>query len=85
MASHQRKRNLDKSTRGALSVLEWALQEFGQTDIRADEFTTNDFADKTGKSRNVACYELKKLERDGKLVSRVGKQNGSATRFYRKP
>lgn len=91
MASDQRTRGLDKSTRATLSALDYALE---QTDIasarRGDEFTSQEyFAGLLAKGEQIgqsgALYRLNGLVTSGKLKKRKIMINGATTNLYSKP
>ena len=91
MASDQRTRGLDKSTRATLSALDFALE---QTDIasarRGDEFTSQEyFAGLLAKGEQIgqsgALYRLNGLVTSGKLKKRKIMIDGSSTNLYSKP
>ena len=84
MASNQRTRNLDKSTRGAMSGIEWALTELVPQPIQHDEFTIQQFIARSGMNRNSAATTLAKKEKSGDLASRIGCVDGKSVRIYRK-
>ena len=89
MASQQGKRNLDQSTRSALSSLEWALQQSIELPRRDDEFTVLEYLEslqKTGMEikRRQASARLQEMVASKKLLKRVINVNGSQTSLYRK-
>jgi len=87
MASYKGKRNLDQSTRHTLTALEKALEMATASPLRDDEFTAEQYIEK---SKNLGKYktydssrgELKKLVKLGELKSRKIKLNGKQCNAY---
>ena len=87
MASYKRKRNLDQSTRDSLSALEKALEMATASPLRADEFTVEQYIEKSKKLGLYTTYdssrwELKKLVKNGELNIRKIKLNGKQCNAY---
>ena len=91
MASNERTRRLDKSTRLTLSALDYALE---QSEIaaarRVDEFTSQEYyAALLAKGANIshsgALYRLNELIASGKLTKRKITIDGAPTNLYSKP
>lgn len=88
MARNESKRNLGKSTRGALSELGAMLAELGAVpllDRQPGEFTRQEAMKELGMGRSGTQSKLAALVRSGALVSREGRENSRAVTFYRKP
>jgi hypothetical protein len=87
MASYKGKRNLDQSTRDSLSALEKALEMATASPLRADEFTVEQYIEKSKKLGLYTTYdssrwELKKLVKLGELNIRKIKLNGKQCNAY---
>jgi hypothetical protein len=87
MASYKRKRNLDQSTRHTLTALEKALEMATASPLRDDEFTAEQYIEKSKKLGLYTTYdssrwELKKLVKNGELKSRKIKLNGKSANAY---
>jgi len=87
MASYKGKRNLDQSTRHTLTALEKALEMATASPLRADEFTAEQYIEKSKKLGQYTTYdssrgELKKLVKLGKLKIRKIKLNGKQCNAY---
>ena len=90
MASDQRTRGLDQSTRATLSALDFALEQTDATKRKADEFTSGEFyhaliARGVKISNSGAMYRLKEMVARGELVKRKIMINGATTNLYSKP
>ena len=70
MASHERKRSMDQSTRSALSSLEWALQQSIESPKRDDEFTVSEYYE----SLQNAGMEIGYRQAQARLDSMVEKK-----------
>jgi len=87
MASNKGKRNLDQSTRHTLTALEKALEMATASPLRDDEFTTEQYIEKSKKLGKYTTYdssrwELKKLVKLGELKSRKIKIDGKQCNAY---
>lgn len=87
MASYKGKRNLDQSTRDSLNALEKALETATASILRNNEFTTEQYIEKSKKLGQYTTYdasrwELKKLVKLGELKSRKIKINGKQCNAY---
>ena len=89
MASNKGKRNLDQSTRSALSSLEWALQQSIESPKRDDEFTVSEYYE----SLQNAGMEIGYRQAQARLDSMVEKKQltkrkinikGAQTSLFRK-
>jgi hypothetical protein len=89
MASQQGKRNLDQSTRNAISSLEWALQQSIELPRRDDEFTVSEYLE----SLQNAGMEIAYRQAQARLDSMVAKKQltkrkinikGAQTSLFRK-
>jgi hypothetical protein len=90
MASNQRTRGLDKSTRDTLSALDWALDQSEKTERESNEFTSSDYflgliAKGVKISNSGAMYRLTEMVARGELVKRKLMINGATTNLYSKP
>jgi hypothetical protein len=87
MASYKGKRNLDQSTRDSLSALEKALEMSTASPLRDDEFTTEQYIQKSKKLGKYTTYdssrwELKMLVKNDELKIRKIKLNGKQCNAY---
>jgi hypothetical protein len=87
MASNKGKRNLDQSTRHTLTALEKALKMTTASPLRDDEFTAEQYIEKSKKLGLYTTYdssrgELKKLVKNGELKIRKIKLNGKQCNAY---
>jgi len=87
MASNKGKRNLDQSTRDSLSALEKALEMSTASPLRDDEFTTEQYIQKSKKLGKYTTYdssrwELKRLVKNDELKIRKIKLNGKQCNAY---
>jgi hypothetical protein len=87
MASYKGKRNLDQSTRHTLTALEKALEMATASPLRADEFTAEQYIEKSKKLGKYRTYdssrgELKKMVKNGELKIRKIKLNGKQCNAY---
>jgi hypothetical protein len=87
MASYKGKRNLDQSTRDSLSALEKALEMSTASPLRDDEFTTEQYIQKSKKLGKYTTYdssrwELKRLVKNDELKIRKIKLNGKQCNAY---
>ncbi len=90
MASNQRTRGLDLSTRNTLSALDYALEQTDTGKRKADEFTSSEYyRDLIAKGVKIsdsgAMYRLKEMVARGELVKRKTIINGAQTNLYSKP
>jgi len=90
MASNQRKRSLDFSTRDSLSALEKALEMSYLSPLRDNEFTSEQYIERARAlgqyvSDDACRCTLKRLVQAGKLNSRKIKMNGSQCNAYSTP
>ena len=90
MASNQRTRGLDQSTRATLSALDYALEQTDITKRKEDEFTSSEFyhaliARGVKISNSGTMYRLKEMVARGELVKRKVMINGATTNLYSKP
>jgi hypothetical protein len=91
MASNQRTRGLDQSTRNTLSALDYALEQSEVSASRkGDEFTSQEYyaallAKGASISHSGALYRLKGLVTSGKLKKRKMTIAGAPTNLYSKP
>ena len=90
MASNQRTRGLDKSTRDTLSALDWALEQSEKTERKPNEFTSSEYHDgliakgvNIGKRASIERLYL--LVTKGELTVRKITLKGSQTNLYSKP
>jgi hypothetical protein len=90
MASNQRKRGLDQSTRNTLSALDWALEQSEKTERKENEFTSSEYHDgliakgvNIGKRASIERLYL--LVTKGELTVRKITLKGSQTNLYSKP
>lgn len=87
MASNQRKRNLDQSTRDSLSALEKVLEMSCASPLRDDEFTTEQYIVKE-KQRGIFVSDdasraaLKRLVQAETLQIRKIKMHGKQCNAY---
>jgi hypothetical protein len=89
MASNQRTRGLDKSTRNTLSALDYALEQTDTSKRKADEFTSSEYyraliAKGVKISNSGAMYRLTEMVARGELVKRKTMINGAQTNLYSK-
>lgn len=85
MARNESKRNLGKSTRGALTELGAMLQSLAPPLGRQPgEFTAADAASEWGKTIDAADGRLRRLVDKGDLQKREGRENSRVVTFYRK-
>ena len=87
MASNQRKRSLDQSTRHTLSALEKALGMTCASPLRDDEFTMHDYIEKYRKvnpqaSINGLRSRLYLLVKSGEYKTRKITINGKSCNAY---
>jgi hypothetical protein len=78
---------LDQSTRHTLTALEKALEMATASPLRDDEFTAEQYIEKSKKLGLYTTYdssrwELKKLVKNGELKSRKIKLNGKSANAY---
>lgn len=85
MASNKGQRGLDKSTRAALSSLEWALEQTAEDELQSDEFTVQQFMDSRASGTYSAAESLlRRMFREGKLTKRKLTINGCIFNAYKK-
>ena len=90
MASDQRKRDLDKSTRTALSGLDAILAELADDHLKPGEFTAQQAYEQHKQAGGNKTYQsvrqiiLRKLD-DGELLARKVTVNGTRVNAYRVP
>ncbi len=89
MASNQRTRGLDKSTRNTLSALDWVLQQDDTARRRDDEFTLIEYiaamkANGVELPERTAYKKLDDMVRCGKLKKRKLSANGCFRNVYSK-
>lgn len=87
MVSNKRTRGLDQSTRNTLSALEAALMASQPKDIRADEFTADQYIMAQIAKGDKRSYEalrnaLRHMQKAGKFKSRKVVVNGKECNAY---
>ena len=90
MASHQRKRDLDKSTRTALSGLDTILAELADDHLKPGEFTARQVYDQHREQGGSMTFDairkrLSVIEERGDITSRRLIFKGTTTKAYRVP